>query len=677
MLTGLAERQYERKRSVKRITYDTWIREKEGPGRTGSEKNSSSVEQDSGSMEQDNGSMEQDGGETPGKTLLFYSEAGIPTEKARQITERFFRENPGIVLAYGDEDILDPVDGRRCNPWFKPEWSPDTFCSYFYWGSAVAVRREWMEGILSLVDREVLRIARSEGAKKISDLYRLARELTRIAGGFERSCRTIGHIPQILFHCREEGQQEAFRQFGCPDGRTELQRVSSDVKVSIIIPSKDNPALLEQCIQSVLRTQGQEAYELIVVDNGSSEENRLRSECFLRSLPVKSTYLYRPMPFHFSRMCNLGAQIAVGENLLFLNDDIEMGCPGWMEEMSLKASLPYVGAVGMKLYYPQGRLIQHDGITNLPGGPVHKLQFAPDDQCYDHGRNLFDWNVLAVTGACLMCGAEKFRAVGGFCEGLAVTYNDADLCFGLWELGYSNVVLNRVFAYHHESFSRGMDESSEKLERLRTERKKLYERHPGLLDRDPYFPEGLCRNALDAGIRPAFVTARNTPQLLDVRKEEIFLVQAGAECGKDGRKISAAHRAVRRDDCLQIGIGRCDDCVLEGYAVVCGDNNACYERILVLCPIEERAEGNGRITVYTQKLSEQYRPDLEANISQQKNAELCGFYLEWGNVLPEGVYRIGILARNKLNGLRLLNWSRHVWHNRQDGMPTGRTSADF
>ncbi len=699
---------YEKELSLKKITYDEWVREEEKKNNfsrqeevkeSGRNPVSAAALETAAALE---GAVESESVGMPeaAAALVYYAGGGRPAENAKDQIERFFRENPDVVVAYGDEDVESPLDGRRSSPWFKPQWSPDTFQSFFYWGSIMAVRREWLEKVGNSLPEEAAASAQKEGAKNIGELYALAKEFARAAGGFERGCRAIGHIPHILYHGSRKDQQEAFRNFSCSsDCSCKKPGLPADTVVSIIIPSRDNPTVLEQCIQSILRTQGTSGYELIVVDNGSREENRLRVEQTLKTISVKSTYLFQPMPFHFSRMCNLGAERAEGEYLLFLNDDIEMCCSGWLEEMTEKASLPYAGAVGMKLYYPHGKNIQHVGVTNLPNGPVHKLQFLPDDRDYDHGRNKLDWNVLAVTGACLMCSAEKFRTAGGFCEELPIAYNDVDLCFGLWEQGYSNVVLNRIFAYHHESLSRGADdESAGKLERLQAEQRRLYERHPGLLEKDPYFPEGFCHDALDTAVWPAYVTARNIPDTLDVREAELISGDAsGVGWEKEGNSFLLEGKSIRKDGVLQVGIGRCDDRMLQGYAVVLGADNARYELTLILCPAEgtsvpekagkgqdagrereagkkredgkgqeagrgqEAGKGQEKQKVYLQRLTGQYRPDLEKNMPRQKNVALSGFCVKWKKAVPEGAYRIGVAAQDRRGGQGLLNWSSFLW----------------
>ena len=116
--------------------------------------------------------------------------------------------------------------------------------------------------------------------------------------------------------------------------------------------------------------------------------------------------------------------------------------------------MPHVGAVGAKLLYPDSDIIQHAGITNLRVGPAHKLQFLSDEKVHYYGKNRFVHDVMAVTGACLLLEKEIFERAGGFDEKLAVAFNDVDLCYTIYEMGYYNVVRNDVVLYHHESLSR-------------------------------------------------------------------------------------------------------------------------------------------------------------------------------------------------------------------------------
>lgn len=643
-LVAYQVKKYEARLAGRKITYDQWI-DREA-------KNGGSVV-----CKVPDGSVSGERLKEEPQILLMQIGAGALAAGAEAEIKAFFAEHPEVVIIYGDEDVLDPSTGKYTDPWFKPDWSPDTFLSGFYLGSVVAVRREWLKKLYrepSKPDREPLKPDR-ELAQKVG-------ELVEEAGGFERGCQAIGHISRILFHGVSKAQQDEIRMWGMEAGRptgifgVTHNSLADSGLISIIIPSKDHPDILFQGLQSLFETKGNCKCEVIVVDNGSLEENRLKIDAFLQKAPIPCKYIYRPMEFNFSMMCNLGAREAAGEFLLFFNDDVEAACPGWLAQMACKAGLPYVGAVGLKLYYPGGNQIQHVGIVNLPEGPIHKLQYMTEDQAYAYDYHKQDRNVLAVTGACLMVQREKYRQAGGMKEELRVTFNDVDLCFRLWELGYHNVVINSSYAYHHESLSRGEDSSREKADRLKREQEKLYTLHPQCKGHDPYYSSRFNKDVWDTAIRPGFVTAGNRMQ------EAVF------------HKITVDLDRYRRDDCLLFSLQRCEPKCIQGYGVVLGDNNACYDRRLILWKVQEphapetekketkaadAHEPRGKIRCLSITLEGQYRPDLEENMTDQVNVALCGFWLK-PDKIPAGVYRVGILARSLVSGIRLVNWSRTV-----------------
>ena len=163
-----------------------------------------------------------------------------------------------------------------------------------------------------------------------------------------------------------------------------------------------------------------------------------------------------------------------------------------------QAELPHVGAVGAKLLYPDTTLIQHDGVISIESGPVHEFARMDDEENYYFNRNRLDFDVLAVTAACLLVKKDKFDEVGGYDEELAVAYNDIDLCIKLVKSGYFNVIRNDAVLYHHESISRGDDAMDpEKFERLMNEQEKLYNKHPKYRKRDPFYNVNLVQTDCD------------------------------------------------------------------------------------------------------------------------------------------------------------------------------------
>lgn len=539
-------------------------------------------------------------------------------------------------VLYGDEDFLD-ADGRRKEPWYKPAWSPDTYLSQFYLGSVIAVRKGvWDRGIQNLPEwkeKQAKQIQEEKNGctitciffEKCEEIKDIMLHILEGVGGFEKNCHTICRYGEILFHVSSKEVWEDYLETVSQP----TERYSTEGLVSVIIPSKDNPAVLKKCIDSL---NGLSDIELIVVDNGSNEENRLAVE----KMVGEGKYLYHPMPFNFSEMCNMGAREAKGRYLLFLNDDIEAHGTTWLDKMKEKASQNYVGAVGLKLYYPQSQKIQHAGITNLPVGPVHKLQFAEDDKSYYFNRNKGTWNCMAVTGACLLIEAEKYKEVGGFKTNLQVAYNDVELGFALHEAGYRNVVLLEEFAYHHESLSRGDDITKEKRERLMRERNTLYEMHPAWKGEDSFYPEELSKDGLDSRIVPAYFSANNQPQ------------------GVELMPCTFVQKELREDKCLVVNVDQSVPGRLKGYGVVLGDDNACYDRYLILSKsLKDLSEA---VMIKTER---QYRQDLEENMADQRNVALCGFDVE---LLKEDwkqldTYYIGVIAVHKVNKLKLLNWS--------------------
>ncbi len=760
MLAEKENRRYARGLAARKMSYEEWLCEQEVLWR-GSGEEASSGRND---------------------FVLICAAAGEMAGYAIKNIGRYFSGSTEMQLVYGDEDSLD-AEGRRAEPWFKPDWSPDFLDSCLYFGSLVGVRRSLWEKMKAFYEREYpgewerlfeelpkapqapdrsgteidgkASVQVSDGGQAEKDLaveiFR-ARELkgyekwlhsaveeacagecgaaggslpddrptagsiaddnaaadsirecrltessmadgkmlewgltdgsmadntatdkvvaadstardgrgavgngTAMCGRILCHSRVIGHLSQILFHGFSAKQQEHFREMSSflKIRRQELMTAFLDsipsgerraeTLVSVIIPSRDQPGLLRECLEHVRIAGADIPCEAIVVDNGSSPQNRAKIEGILKeaegalsngaAIPVR--YLYYPMEFNFSRMCNLGAAQAKGNLLLFLNDDLTLG-DECIAEMAARAVRSCTGAVGVKLLYPSNGHIQHAGITNLPMGPVHKLQFWPDDKDYYGKANHSCRNVLAVTAACLMVEKEKFREAGGFSEELRVAFNDVDFCFRLYELGYHNVCLNEIYAYHHESYSRGADESAEKLARLLEERELLYRRHPGLEGADPYYSIHLNRVGLDTMIRPAFETAGNRIQRID-SPLELFDI---SNC--------------RRDECLMIRVEDARNRVICGYGVVLGDNNACYEKNLLL----ERLDAGA---IYGSSCCEQYRPDLEENLSDQVNVALSGFWMKLGvNAVPPGRYRVGMMACSRVTKTRLVNWSNRL-----------------
>ena len=694
-----------------------------------------------------------------------YSELAIPmiTEAFSELRDPEHRnpdETPALV--YGDEDVI--MAGKRQNPWFKPDWSPDTFLSCFYFGAFVAVptikMSEFLQkhGVAERTDREVeadlvaevqleseLQKGKQEDRKgKVHEqaehepldpdqvLYELLADYLRENGaftGWKMADHVVVHIPQVLVHTKVSSY-EHWKNLHLSD-----ENVTADIPVptvSVIIPSKDHPDILFRCLDSFVdKTSGlwtKVKTEFIIVDNGSSEENKNRIGKKLQELGISlekkqnqkqhqeqnqikdpeqnrninnTRYLYKELSFNFSYMCNWGAKEAQGDYLLFLNDDMEIVDADWLILLMEKAVLPYVGAVGAKLLYPDTDIIQHAGITNLRVGPAHKLQFAHDKEDHYFGQNRGVHDMLGVTGACLLVKKTIFEKVGGFDETLAVAFNDVDLCYKIYEEGYYNVVRNDLFLFHHESLSRGKDgESEEKQLRLLREKDYLYEKHQDLYGKDPFYHPYLTTDMLETEYTPAFryqvdlsmpwaKVKECTQEVLAAREDECLVI--GMECAMDIYKwkygVSPEKRKNRnldldkedyskkeKDNRNDRSNDRSNDSedqgyYFQGYSFVIGSDNACYKKELLLRRITdgnrqtsantvEEDEKMPQPAIYSISIEKKCREDIKANLKDQVNVDLTGYAAKLKpGAVPAGKYQFGMLAKDACSRVRLVNWS--------------------
>jgi GT2 family glycosyltransferase len=396
------------------------------------------------------------------KIYIFSNICGKLTKDAEAEFIQAFSKNEKAEVIYADESYPTPI------PWYKPDFSPDTLESFFYIGNIFAIRGS----VLKNMPRE-------------SSLYEIVLNMARASLEFV-------HIPKVLFINNTDEEKDklyGYEEVSFKQSES-IDVLKGDKRVSVIIPSKDNSQILGKCISSLTDITEYKNYEIIVVDNGSCDEQRLHIKELADRYGFR--YIYDKYDFNFSKMCNIGAKLANGNYLLFLNDDIEIINGNWLHNMLLSASKSHVGAVGAKLYYPDYR-IQHVGITNMGIGPAHKLCGELDDKNLYHGHNRANYNMLAVTGACLMIKQQLFMELGGFDENFPIAYNDVELCFRLHKKGYYNVVRNDATLIHHESVSRGEDTSTEKKRRLIYEKRRLYEKYPDLKAYDPYYSPNLVQ----------------------------------------------------------------------------------------------------------------------------------------------------------------------------------------
>jgi GT2 family glycosyltransferase len=417
--------------------------------------------------------------------------------------------HPDADMIYSDEDKITEENLRHM-PFFKPDWSPDTFLSQMYSGHLGVYRTELIRKI------DGFRIG-FEGSQDY-DLVLRATEQTS----------NIYHISKILYHWRtaqgstarasdsknyaysaaRKAIQEALDRRG-EGGWVELvpnqpgqyrvhYPVAGTPLISIIIPTRDNARHLETCLASIFDKTAYENFEVIILDNGSSKaETKILFDQWQSQQRDRVRIVRLDIPFNYSRLNNEGVRQAKGDLVCLLNDDTEVITPGWLEELAGQAKRKNIGAVSAFLLYPNST-IQHAGVLLGVGGPAnHSHRHWSAASVGYFGRLLITTNYAAVTGACLMVKRELYLEVGGLDEDLAVAFNDVDFCLRLLKAGYRNVVLSHVRLFHDESRSRGSDTIADNESRYAGEAQILMERWGDLINNDPYYSPHLTRNGED------------------------------------------------------------------------------------------------------------------------------------------------------------------------------------
>jgi len=412
--------------------------------------------------------------------------------------------HPRAGFLYSDEDKIDPA-GKRYDPFFKPDWSPDLLLSENYCGHLLVARR-------GLVERAGGFRTEFDGSQDYDLILRMSALTAEVA-----------HIPRVLYHWRaargsaaagpeakpyaaeaaRRAVEDHLRRLGtgaavvagCGPGRLRVRYpIAPGSKAGILIPSGGNEAALRACLASLAKTAYTD-WEVLVIDN--SQGGRIERLVQRWESGHATGYLdWRGRPFNYSAINNAAARECRAPLLVFLNDDVEVMEPGWLEAMIELGSRPEIGAVGAKLLYPDGR-IQHAGVAlgilDSGGHPFRGFD--------GRAHHYFDFpdvirNVSAVTGACMLVRASAFEQVGGFDETLfPISFNDIDLCLRLGRRGLRNVYTPHAVLLHHESLSRGprnliVDVAG--LEAMRA-------RWRDLLDVDPYYSPNL--SAEDYSVR--------------------------------------------------------------------------------------------------------------------------------------------------------------------------------
>ena len=392
-------------------------------------------------------------------------------------------EAPQTDLLYCDEDKLLP-DGTLSQPFFKPDFNLDLLRNNNYICHMLTIRRE-------LLERLPRNTHEYDGAQDHNLTLRAVEQTS-----------AIRHVPRVLYHWRVSETSTAAnadsKSYASEAGiravhehldrmglaadvslsrRPLTYRVIYDVPkphplVSIVIPTKDHVDVLDRCLRSILERSTYDNYEIVLVENNSSdpatfsyyEEMRERHPEVVRVVTWDAE-------FNFSKLMNYGRRSARGEYLLLLNNDTEVITPNWIEVLLGLCSREDVGAVGVKLYYPDGT-IQHAGVAIVGGVASHLSRNLPRSNWGYFALSDAQQDLSAVTAACVMVSCEDFDSVDGFTEELAVAFNDIDFCLKLRERDKLIVYTPEVELYHYESISRGPENSDEK--RIRFHRESSY-----------------------------------------------------------------------------------------------------------------------------------------------------------------------------------------------------------
>jgi len=258
--------------------------------------------------------------------------------------------------------------------------------------------------------------------------------------------------------------------------------------ISIIIPNKDNVFLLEKCLSSIREKTTYTNYEIIIIENNSTENATFEYYQELKQFNNTLVVFWKGNGFNYSDINNFGIKYAKGKHFIFLNNDIEIITPKWIEEMLMYSQREDVGAVGAKLYFKDDT-IQHAGILLKPEGVLGHIYYGlPRETIGYMGKLHFVQNLSAVTAACMMVKRSVFEEVGFFDTKLSVSYNDVDLCLKIRKAGYLIVWTPFVEAYHHESKTRGYYDTLEKQCMFKQEISIFMEKwEEELMKGDPYY----------------------------------------------------------------------------------------------------------------------------------------------------------------------------------------------
>jgi O-antigen biosynthesis protein len=432
--------------------------------------------------------------------LLDHDDELAPT--ALYFVAQALNKNRDLQLLYSDEDKLEEHN-RRSEPYFKSDWNPELFLAQNFISHLGVYRTD-------LVHRVGGFRVGFEGSQDYDLTLRCIEEIQP---------KQIEHLPWVLYHWRAGDQSTASCATAKPYAQEAARRAVQEhldrrgiegtvapsvgvylqtkyalpterPMVSIVIPTRDQASPLKKCVYSIFEKTDYPAYELIVLDNESYDSEALE---FLAELKKRDGVRVERIDdaFNYSRLNNHGVELSRGSFVALLNNDVEVLHADWLTEMVSRAMQPKVAMVGARLWYPNGT-IQHGGVILGAGGIAgHAHVGLRRGEPGYFARAHLAQDVSAVTTACALVKREVYLQVGGFNENLAVTFNDVDLCLRLREAGYRILWTPYAELIHHESASRGFDNSAPKQVRFLAEVDYMQSKWGHILQRDPFYNPNL------------------------------------------------------------------------------------------------------------------------------------------------------------------------------------------
>jgi glycosyltransferase involved in cell wall biosynthesis len=440
-----------------------------------------------------------------GEWVALLDQDDLLSEHALAVVAATIAEYPEAGLIYSDEDKIDE-SGARCLPFFKPDWNPELLLGQNYISHLGVYRRALLreiggfrEGYEGSQDHDLaLRCVEKLAPTQIRHIPRVLYHWRMVEGSAAAAAEAKPYAPEAARRAIADHLQRknvGGKVVACPENR-EWYRVIYDLPspwplVSIVIPTRDHVTLLQRCLTSIREKTDYAPIEIVIVDNGSTEPE---THAFLHDLALDARVqiVTDADEFNFSRLINRGGRAARGQILAFVNNDVETEKSGWLREMVSHAVRPEVGAVGARLWYPDGRL-QHAGVVlGLHGVAGHAFQHFLTQPVAPMNRTfVLAQNYSAVTAACMVVRKTTFFDLGGFDENLPSNCNDVDFCLRACEAGLQIVWTPYADLIHHESASRGRDFGSAQRAQVLREMAYMQEKWGEQLRNDPFYSPNL------------------------------------------------------------------------------------------------------------------------------------------------------------------------------------------